>query len=70
MIGLADKDFLHIHPVSDKRFSLFAETHIDKPGIYRIWVQFQISGKVHTADFTVKVEKGEITTEDYSHHQH
>ncbi len=61
MIGKADKDFLHIHPISDKRFPIYAETHIKKPGTYRMWVQFQTGGKVHTTDFTVDVAEGEKT---------
>ena len=58
MIGKVGKEFLHIHPVSDSRFPIFAQTHIEKPGIYRMWVQFKINGKVHTADFTVAVTEG------------
>ncbi|MGC4235400.1 MAG: heavy metal-binding domain-containing protein [Niabella sp.] len=67
MIGKEDKDFLHIHPVSNKHFPIYAETHIKKQGIYRIWVEFQTNGKVHTADFTVNVAEGEKTA---GHHDH
>lgn len=70
MIGKADKDFLHIHSVSDKRFSIYAETHIKKSGIYRIWIQFKTNGKVHTADFTVNVAEGKKTTGDKGHHDY
>lgn len=58
MIGKTDKEFLHIHPVSDNRFPIFAQTHIEKAGVYRMWVQFKIDGQVHTADFTVDVTQG------------
>lgn len=58
MINKADKDFLHIHPMSDKRFPIYAETYIEKAGLYRMWVQFKIDEKVHTADFTVVVSEG------------
>lgn len=55
MIGKVGKEFLHIHPVSDSRFPVFAQTQIENAGIYRMWAQFKIDGKVHTADFTVDV---------------
>lgn len=70
MISKEDKDFLHIHPVSGKRFLIYAETHIKKAGIYRIWVEFQTNGKVHTADFTVNVAEGEQSASDHEHHDH
>ena len=72
MIGKEDKDFLHIHPISDKRFPIYAETHIKKQGIYRMWVEFQTNGKVHTADFTVNVEHGNEASEhnEHEHHAH
>lgn len=70
MISKEDKDFLHIHPMSDERFPIYAESHIKKQGIYRIWVEFQTNGKVHTADFTVEVAKGEKTENGYDHHDH
>lgn len=59
MIGKVDKEFLHIHPVSDSRFPVFAQTHIADAGVYRMWAQFKIDGIVHTADFTVEVAAGE-----------
>ena len=72
MIGKVGKEFLHIHPVSDSRFPIFAQTHIEKPGVYRMWVQFKINGKVHTADFTVAVTEAiKAKNEEKSHtHQH
>jgi hypothetical protein len=69
MISKEDKSFLHIHPVSDKRFPIYAQTHIKKEGVYRIWVEFQTNGKVHTADFTVKVAEGEPSAVE-GHHDH
>ncbi|WP_409416599.1 heavy metal-binding domain-containing protein [Flavobacterium sp. PS2] len=58
MVAKETKDFLHIHPISDKNFPIYAETQVKKAGIYRMWVQFKIDGKLHTADFTVNVSEG------------
>ncbi len=71
MIGKVGKEFLHIHPVSDSRFPVFAQTQIEKAGIYRMWAQFKIDGKVRTADFTVDVnegKKGESEEKAHAHH--
>lgn len=70
MVSRAQKDFLHIHPVSNDSYPIYAETQIEQEGLYRIWVQFKIEGKVHTADFTVQVEKGEKSTKHDAHHGH
>jgi hypothetical protein len=71
MIGKDDRNFLHIHPVKNADYPIYAETKIDKAGIYRIWVQFQTKGKVHTADFTVNVKENENADDEQPHqHQH
>ncbi|OYD42682.1 hypothetical protein [Sphingobacterium cellulitidis] len=70
MISKADKDFLHIHPVSKENFPIYAETHIEKAGLYRMWVQFKLNDVVHTADFTVTVVEGEKSANDHSSHHH
>lgn len=57
MVGLGDKSYEHVHPnVNEGSFDL--HTQFAKPGIYRMWLQFQTEGKVHTADFVLKVEEG------------
>jgi hypothetical protein len=57
MISEDTQDYLHVHPeVVDGRLDL--HTEFGKPGIFRGWLQFQTEGKVHTADFVVKVEEG------------
>lgn len=68
MISKADKDFLHIHPMSDNRFPIYAETYIEKAGLYRMWVQFKIDGKVHTADFTVLASEGQPASGGHNDH--
>lgn len=59
MISKEDKEFKHIHPISNERFPIHGETNFDKAGIYRMWVQFQTNGQVHTADFTITVLQGD-----------
>ncbi|MFM9943986.1 MAG: heavy metal-binding domain-containing protein [Bacteroidia bacterium] len=57
MIGEEDKEYLHVHPEAEE-FPIHAHTMVSKPGIYRMWVQFQTNGKVHTADFVIIVGDG------------
>jgi hypothetical protein len=57
MISEDTQNYLHVHPeVVDGRLDL--HTEFGKTGIFRGWLQFQTDGKVHTADFVVKVEEG------------
>lgn len=72
MISQIDKEFLHIHPLSDNRFPIFAQTHIKKAGAYSMWVQFKVAGQVHTADFAVDVKQGRKSDSEDQHsgHQH
>lgn len=69
MIAKETKDFLHIHPISDKKFPIYAETQVKKAGLYRMWVQFKIDGIVRTADFTVNVLEGTKSVND-NHDEH
>lgn len=74
MINKQDMELLHIHPMSNDRYTIHAETRIDKPGRYRIWVEFQTEGTVHTADFTVDVREGDHApssdAHDHAGHKH
>lgn len=61
VISMDDKEYLHVHPdVNGGKFDL--HTTFKKAGIYRAWIQFQSSGKVHTIDFVLNVKEG--TKED------
>ncbi len=71
MISNEDKSFLHIHPSSHREFPIYAETSVEKQGVYRIWVEFKTHGKVHTADFTVNVAEGkQQISEGHNGHSH
>jgi hypothetical protein len=56
LVALREGDgaFLHVHPDAD---SLRFETHFPTPGRYRLFLQFQVGGKVHTAAFTREVAR-------------
>ena len=70
LIGQEDKDFIHIHPESSETSAIHAHTEITKPGVYRMWVQFQTNGQVHTADFTLNFEQGTERTNGSHKHSH
>lgn len=69
-ISLDDKNFAHIHPmVMDDKLNL--HLNLDKSGLYRLWIQFKINGKVNTADFVINVnhsEKNETKNNQHKHH--
>ncbi|GGE23541.1 hypothetical protein GCM10011571_27050 [Marinithermofilum abyssi] len=48
------EDFVHVHPASDKE-TRFA-TEFKKPGIYKIWAEFKVNGKVNVFPFVVNVQ--------------
>lgn len=50
----ADLAFLHAHPEGDE---LAFVTELPTAGTYRVWVQFQLDGRVHTAAFTQEIER-------------
>jgi hypothetical protein len=57
MIETTTKEFLHVHPEAVGE-ELEMNTTFAQPGTYRGWLQFQTDGKVHTADFVLKVAAG------------
>jgi hypothetical protein len=70
LINQDDKDFVHIHPESSEISPIHGHADINKPCLYRMWVQFQTNGKVHTADFTLDFKQGEKTIEAGHKHSH
>lgn len=69
IIGLAEKDFLHVHPeVAGEQLDLMVT--FDQAGIYRAWVQFQVAGKVMTADFVLDVAAGDAGAARAGEHGH
>ncbi|MHC0039522.1 hypothetical protein [Pseudoneobacillus sp. C159] len=49
------KNFLHVHPSNDTE-PIF-ETKFEKPGIYKIWAEFQQNGKVRAFPFVVEIKE-------------
>ncbi|PLR98449.1 copper-translocating P-type ATPase [Bacillus sp. T33-2] len=47
------KKFLHVHPKNDT--DPVFETQFDKPGIYKIWAEFQQNGKVRAFPFVIEI---------------
>lgn len=69
MIGLNDKEFLHVHPeVANGKFEL--HTTINKPGIYRGWIQFNGDGNINTIDFTLLVMQGDANEAKHAPQDH
>lgn len=59
------QDFLHVHPMSAKNAnetSVMAHTTFPRPGIYKIWAQFQRNNKEIIVPFVVNVAEGEKPT--------
>lgn len=72
LISREDKDFLHIHPMSDSQFPVIGHTLFPKADIYRMWIQFKTAGVLHTADFTIHVNSSSTVegAVGHSHHHH
>ncbi len=52
------EQYLHVHPndQADKGPNIGFNTNFEKPGLYRVFLQFNHAGKIHTGDFTVNVK--------------
>jgi hypothetical protein len=60
IIGQNAQSFLHVHPMSKPQNGFYQSpiqfhTEIKQPGLYKMWVQTQIDGKVRTVDWTFQV---------------
>ncbi len=66
LVETTTKEFVHVHPefVGDE---MEMNTTFANPGTYRGWLQFQTAGKVHTADFVLKVAMGNNEHEGHDH---
>jgi hypothetical protein len=68
MITEDTQDYLHVHPeVVNNRLDL--HTTFCKTGVFRAWLQFKTNGQVHTADFTIIVEKGMAPHSEHGHNE-
>lgn len=69
LIGIANFDFLHVHPmVMNNKLNL--HMNIVESGYYRLWLQFQIDGKLYTADFVLYAKPSNQINEKLNHNQH
>jgi hypothetical protein len=46
--------YIHVHPLNDEE-TIF-ETEFKEPGIYKLWGEFQIDGKVYTYPFVIEIK--------------
>ncbi len=69
LIEVNSKAFVHTHP-SIENGELAINTTFPEAGTYRAWLQFQTNGKVHTADFVLKVGEGNGEQGGHEGHEH
>ncbi|WP_051719175.1 heavy metal-binding domain-containing protein [Hymenobacter sp. IS2118] len=52
------QNYLHVHPndQADKGPNIGFNTNFEKPGLYRVFLQFNHAGAIHTGDFTINVK--------------
>jgi hypothetical protein len=57
VISQDTKQYLHVHPQdqADKGPKIGFQTMFEQAGLYRVFLQFNHGGQIHTADFTVNV---------------
>lgn len=62
IISQDTEQYLHVHPMDqpDKGPTIGLHTAFDKPGLYRVFLQFNHGGQIHTADFTVSVASAAV----------
>ena len=55
------QEFLHVHPAEEVKPDWKGGPHVSfgtsfpKPGLYKVWGQFQHKGRIIMADFVLKV---------------
>ncbi|REK36113.1 MAG: hypothetical protein DWQ44_01415 [Bacteroidetes bacterium] len=65
-INIETKEYVHLHPEVEGTVLHF-HTTFENAGIYRAWLQFMADGKLHTVDFVINVEKGQVKTTETQH---
>lgn len=60
IISQNGQSFIHTHPMAEPRNGFYQSpimfhTRIDQPGLYKMWIQTQIEGRVRTVDWTFQV---------------
>ncbi|MCB2408101.1 heavy metal-binding domain-containing protein [Hymenobacter lucidus] len=58
VISQDTESYLHVHPndQADKGPAIGFNTSFEKPGLYRVFLQFNHGGQIHTGDFTINVQ--------------
>jgi hypothetical protein len=69
LIERDSKTFVHAHPKVSKDILGFHAT-FEKPGFYRLWLQFQNQGELYTSDFMVVVTEGKSSGKEAAHEHH
>lgn len=69
LISLRDKKFMHVHPmVMNENLNL--HVHFTEEDYYRLWLQFKIEDKVYAADFVLRADRLNKSTEIKNQHNH